>query len=138
MSERDLPVRRGLSIPAGELRESASRAGGPGGQHVNKVSTKVTLRWNPEESAALGPVRRARLRERLAGEGRLLTERGWPYYTLLDVAFQPDCLTVEQLETGFRDVLSRVFSKEATARRIAIRRKIWRRNPALGRSARRQ
>jgi ribosome-associated protein len=65
MSERDLPVRRGLAIPAGELRESASRAGGPGGQHVNKVSTRVTLRWNALESAALTPSQLARLRRRL-------------------------------------------------------------------------
>ena len=65
MSERDLPVRRGLAIPAGELRESASRAGGPGGQHVNKVSTRVTLRWNALESAVLTPAQLGRLRRRL-------------------------------------------------------------------------
>ena len=65
MSERDLPVRRGLAIPAGELRESASRAGGPGGQHVNKVSTRVTLRWNALESAVLTPTQLGRLRRRL-------------------------------------------------------------------------
>lgn len=65
MSERDLPVLRGLAIPAGELRESASRAGGPGGQHVNKVSTRVTLRWNALESAALTPAQLVRLRRRL-------------------------------------------------------------------------
>ena len=65
MSERALPVRRGLAIPAGELRESASRAGGPGGQHVNKVSTRVTLRWNALESAVLTPAELGRLRRRL-------------------------------------------------------------------------
>ncbi len=65
MSEHDLPVRRGLAIPAGELRESASRAGGPGGQHVNKVSTRVTLRWNALESAVLTPSQLGRLRRRL-------------------------------------------------------------------------
>jgi ribosome-associated protein len=65
VSRRDLPVRRGLVIPAGELRESASRAGGPGGQHVNKVSTRVTLRWNALESAVLTPTQLGRLRRRL-------------------------------------------------------------------------
>jgi ribosome-associated protein len=65
VSGRDLPVHRGLAIPAGELRESASRAGGPGGQHVNKVSTRVTLRWNAVESAALTPTQLGRLRRRL-------------------------------------------------------------------------
>ena len=61
----DLRVRRGLVIPAGELRASASRAGGPGGQHVNKSNTRVTLRWNIETSEALSDRQRALLRSRL-------------------------------------------------------------------------
>lgn len=65
MRRADLQVRRNLVIPAGELVESASRAGGPGGQHVNKTSTRVTLRWNVRESAAIGVVQRARLLARL-------------------------------------------------------------------------
>lgn len=60
-------MRPGLTIPAGELRETASRAGGPGGQHVNKASTRVTLRWAVAESAALSEAQRARLALRLAG-----------------------------------------------------------------------
>jgi ribosome-associated protein len=63
---RDLEVRPDLVIPAEELRETASRAGGPGGQHVNKASTRVTLRWNAAGSAVLGPARRARLLQQLA------------------------------------------------------------------------
>lgn len=67
MSRRDLPVRRGLTIPGSELREAASRSGGPGGQHVNKASTRVTLRWNARESAAPSDLQRRRLLRRLAG-----------------------------------------------------------------------
>jgi ribosome-associated protein len=70
---RDLEVMPGVVIPCGELQETASRAGGPGGQHVNKASTRVTLRWNAAESVALGPLRRARL---LAGLHSRLTGRG--------------------------------------------------------------
>ena len=33
-------------IPSSELMFSFSRSSGPGGQNVNKVSTKVTLKWN--------------------------------------------------------------------------------------------
>ena len=58
----DLEVRGGLVIPGDELRESASRAGGPGGQHVNKASTRVTLRWNVTRSNALTAPQRSRLR----------------------------------------------------------------------------
>jgi ribosome-associated protein len=65
MGHRDLIVRRNLVIPGAELRESASRAGGPGGQHVNKTSTRVTLRWSVAESEALTDSQRRRLRERL-------------------------------------------------------------------------
>ncbi len=61
----DLRVRRGLVIPAGELRASASRSGGPGGQHVNKSNTRVTLRWNIETSEALSDRQRTLLRSRL-------------------------------------------------------------------------
>ena len=61
----DLRVRRGLVIPAGELRASASRSGGPGGQHVNKSSTRVTLRWNIETSEVLSDRQRARLHTKL-------------------------------------------------------------------------
>ena len=65
MSRRDLRVCEGLLIPGAELRELASRAGGPGGQHVNKVSTRVTLRWNIAESAVLSAEQRRQLRRRL-------------------------------------------------------------------------
>ena len=55
-----------LTIPEAELVETASRASGPGGQHVNKTSTRVTLRWNVRSTEALGPVRRARVEENLS------------------------------------------------------------------------
>lgn len=73
MASRDLEIIAGIVVPAGELHESASRAGGPGGQHVNKTSTRVTLRWNVRESAALDEETRARLLERL---GPRLTRGG--------------------------------------------------------------
>ncbi len=73
MSGRDLEVNRRLVIPAAELRESASRSGGPGGQHVNKASTRVTLRWCAAESASLSDAQRARLLRRL---GTRLTRGG--------------------------------------------------------------
>jgi ribosome-associated protein len=54
-----------LRIPDAELEFRASRAGGPGGQHVNTSSTRAEVRWNVRESAAPTPAQRARLLERL-------------------------------------------------------------------------
>ena len=57
--DRRLPG--GSRIPAGEIVELASRSSGPGGQHVNTSSTRVSLRWNIRESEGLTEEVRQRL-----------------------------------------------------------------------------
>ncbi|MBV8760476.1 MAG: aminoacyl-tRNA hydrolase [Deltaproteobacteria bacterium] len=64
----DLVITPRLTIPAGELSVAFARSGGPGGQNVNKVSSKVDLRWNVRTSAALTDADRALLLERLASK----------------------------------------------------------------------
>jgi ribosome-associated protein len=80
--EGDIPVRRGVVIPAAEIEETASRSGGPGGQHVNKSNTRVTLRWCLRESRALDPTVRRRVEERLGARvtraGELIVHAGAP------------------------------------------------------------
>ncbi|HYF49868.1 MAG TPA: peptide chain release factor-like protein, partial [Planctomycetota bacterium] len=44
-----IEVAPGVRIAPGDLDFSFSRSGGPGGQNVNKVSTKVELRFRPEK-----------------------------------------------------------------------------------------
>jgi len=73
VNDGDLAIRPGLRIPASELVEQASRSSGPGGQHVNKASTRVSLRWRITESEALTPAQRSRLLRRLASR---LTRQG--------------------------------------------------------------
>lgn len=54
-------------IPAADLAFAASRASGPGGQNVNKVASKVELRFDLRGTNALGPAVKQRLRA-LAGK----------------------------------------------------------------------
>jgi len=73
---RDLVIQPGLTIPGSELSIAFARSGGSGGQNVNKVSSKVDLRWHPGDSAALHPNDRAwlleKLASRLSGDGALI------------------------------------------------------------------
>ena len=72
----DLEIGTGLVIAAEELVWTAVRAGGPGGQNVNKVSTKVELRFDLVANRSLAAAVKARLRaanaSRLDAKGRLI------------------------------------------------------------------
>lgn len=72
------------------------------------------------------------LRRRLEAEGRLLADRDWSHCTLFDGTFQPDRLSVSELEQGFRGLLSRVFAAGPSRRRRALRREIWSRRRGRG------
>jgi ribosome-associated protein len=63
----DLVVNPRLTIPADELSVAFARSGGSGGQNVNKVSSKVDLRWCPVTSRALSPADREWLLTKLGG-----------------------------------------------------------------------
>lgn len=56
----------GIAIPESELRFVASRASGPGGQNVNKVSSRITLLFDVAASPSLDDVQKAKIAERLA------------------------------------------------------------------------
>ena len=65
-----------IAIPDEELTERFVRASGPGGQHVNKTSTAVELRFDMQASPSLPDEVKARLRKiagsRLTLEGVLV------------------------------------------------------------------
>lgn len=60
-------ISRTVSVPESEIELRFSRAGGPGGQHVNTSSTRVELRWDLEASQALTANQKSRVRRKLAG-----------------------------------------------------------------------
>lgn len=72
----DLQVTDAVTIPAKDLHWTASRSSGPGGQNVNKVATKVDLRFDLPATEALADAVKERLRglsgARLDGEGRVV------------------------------------------------------------------
>jgi ribosome-associated protein len=65
-----------LSVPRNELSFTFSRSSGPGGQNVNKLNTKATLRWNVAASSSLPDGVRERFvtryANRLTNEGELV------------------------------------------------------------------
>ncbi len=54
------------AVPVEEIEFRASRAGGPGGQHVNRRSTRVEARWNVRASQGVTDDERRRILQRLA------------------------------------------------------------------------
>ncbi|MFO0616410.1 MAG: alternative ribosome rescue aminoacyl-tRNA hydrolase ArfB [Polyangiaceae bacterium] len=70
-----LPIDPALTLPATDLSIDAVRSSGPGGQNVNKVSSKVLLRFDLARSHAITEHLRARIRlmfpNRLDRDGRL-------------------------------------------------------------------
>ena len=69
-----LAVTARVSIPREELVVRASRAGGPGGQHVNTSSTRIEVRWNARLTRAVDEAQRDQLLARL---GARVDADGW-------------------------------------------------------------
>ena len=64
-SDNGLEITPTVRVPAHELEYRATRAGGPGGQHVNTSSTRVELVWNVTGTTALDDTQRALVLARL-------------------------------------------------------------------------
>ena len=114
----------GNRIPIAEIVERASRSSGPGGQHVNTSSTRVSLRWNIRDSKGLSEEARAqlmaRLRPKLSREGVLIvhSDRHRSRQRNLDAAYER---LYESVETALYQAAPR---KPTTPSRGAIKRRL--------------
>lgn len=63
-----------LGVREQDLRETFARSSGPGGQHVNKVSTAVTLRHEPSGVSVTAQDSRSQSMNRALARERLLDE----------------------------------------------------------------
>lgn len=111
-----------LSIPLGELNFRASRASGPGGQHVNKVSSRITLRFDVAGSPSLTDAQKRRVAGML---GTRMTRRG---------VLQLHCQTRRSQTANRRELKERFASllrdalRERTPRRKTVPSKAVHRN----------
>jgi ribosome-associated protein len=65
-SDDSLAINDRVAIPRAELGVRATRAGGPGGQHVNTSSTRIELTWSVSATAALSGAEKGRALRALA------------------------------------------------------------------------
>lgn len=117
-----------LSLPGDELRWTAVRAGGPGGQNVNKVSSKVELRFDVVGSTLLDAGTKQRL-SALAGhkmdkEGVLLVvcQESRDQRKNLEQARERLAALVRAALVVPRLRRKTKVSKGATERRLAVKR----------------
>ena len=74
-----MEINERIHIRTEELVFSFARSGGPGGQNVNKVSSKAILRWNLAANHSVPQTVKARLRtlqrNRITGDDELVIQR---------------------------------------------------------------
>lgn len=66
--KNDLFIKNNITIPEHEIEIITSRAGGPGGQHVNKTNSRITVRWNVKTSSALDEIQKNRILDKLQSQ----------------------------------------------------------------------
>jgi ribosome-associated protein len=130
-----------LSLPASELSWTAARSSGPGGQNVNKVSSKVELHFDFEHSTVLDLPTKARLRalgaSHLDAAGRL---------RITSQATRDQSRNLDDARSKLADLVRRALerprprkktkpSRGAKERRLQTKKKVGEKKQGRGRAA---
>jgi ribosome-associated protein len=111
-----------LTIPEHELWFTTTRSGGPGGQHVNKVSSRVTLWFDVASSPSLSEMQKrcimTQLSTRVNRDGllRVVSQQHRSQTTNRDTA-------IERFIALLRDALTEAPTRHQTAVSAAAKRR---------------
>ena len=126
----DLVISPQVTLPASELSWTAVRASGPGGQNVNKVSSKVELRFALAATTALPPAAKQRLLQlassRLDADGHLVVTAQESRSQLTNLRRARERLA-ELVRAALVPPVPRVASRPTRAsqrRRVAAKRRV--------------
>jgi len=121
-TQQNIRVNSRIQIPASELEWSFARSSGPGGQNVNKVSSKALLRWPIATSPSLPDDVRSRFLARYANR---ITGDGEFYLSSQRYRDQgrnvEDC--IEKLRQMVADVVSAPRKRKVTRPTLASNRR---------------
>ena len=107
-----------------ELTFSASKSSGPGGQHVNKVNTKVTLRFDVVNSTLLNEEQKATILKKLTSK---ITNEG--IFILFDQSTRSQIKNKEAVVQKLDRLLTKAFAKRKVRKstkptKAAIRKRL--------------
>lgn len=121
-----------------EFEFNTSRSGGAGGQHVNKVSSKVELRFAVEKSGLLTDEEKTLVREKLANK---ITSEG--YLQIISQTERSQLLNKQLAVRKFYQLLEKALAKPKARKptkpsKAAVRKRLQTKHQAAEKKASRQ